>query len=78
MMLRNVHTGIMVDVYEYFEKQLEAFKEIYPDTESRTAEDFEYFINEDTAYEAVDDDGEELEEPTAEYYAAFTWAATKI
>ena len=78
MMLRNVHTGIMFDVYEYFEKQLEAFKEIYPDTESRTAENFEYFINEDTAFETVDDDGEELEEPTAEYYETYYWALTQI
>lgn len=78
MMLKNINTGSMVEVIEYFESAIETFKEIFPNFENRTAEDFEHFINEDTDFVSVDDNGEELEEPTAEYYETYEWALTRI
>lgn len=65
MKLRGI-TGAIISVEEYFSREVENFKENFVGENSEAVENFKGWIDGDSDFIAVNDNGDEIEELTAE------------
>lgn len=59
-------TGAVISVEEYFSREVENFKENFVGENSEAVENFKGWIDGDSDFIAVNDNGDEIEELTAE------------
>lgn len=80
MKLRGINGTISVE--EYFNREVENFKENFVGENSEAVENFKGWIDEDTDFVAVNDNGDEIEELTTEdencYSSCYFTAIEKI